>query len=166
MKLAEHPLLKSHVGKSAILDSNLLLLNWCCNFDPSLLRSFKRLNSFEPEDVILLFETLKLFSTQWTTPHVLTEVSNLANSLPAWIKDSWSEFFSKQIGLVPESYEPSSRVASDPIAIRFGLTDCALANLAATHVILTTDWPLTGLLESRNLPVVNFNRLREVELTL
>lgn len=161
MKLAEHPLLKVHLGKSAILDSNLLLLDWCCRFDPFLIRSFKRLNSFEPGDVILLSETLRLFSAQCTTPHILTEVSNLANSLPAWMKDRWFEFFSTQIGLISESYEPSSRLVSDPVAIRFGLTDAALANLAATHVILTMDWPLSGLLESRNLPVLNFNRLRE-----
>ncbi|HEV2137082.1 MAG TPA: hypothetical protein VGR47_22880 [Terracidiphilus sp.] len=166
MKLAEHPLLKSHLGKSAILDSNLLLLAWCCKFDPLLLNTFKRLNSFEAGDLLLLSETLNLFSTLWTTPHVLTEVSNLANSLPSWIRERWSEFFSKQILLIHEAYEPSCNLASDPVAFRFGLTDSALTRLASNHVILTTDWPLCGLLESRKLPVVNFNRLREAELSL
>lgn len=166
MKLAEHPLVKPHLGKSAILDSNLLLLAWCCKFDPSLHSTFKRLNSFESGDLFLLSETLSLFSTMWTTPHVLTEVSNLANSLPSWVRDRWCEFFSRQILLIREAYEPSSELASDPIAFRFGLTDTALTRLASTHVILTTDWPLTGLLESRKLPVVNFNRLRETELSL
>ncbi|HWG19405.1 MAG TPA: hypothetical protein VG225_02675 [Terracidiphilus sp.] len=154
------------MGKPAILDSNLLLLDWCCRFNPSLLRSFKRLSRFEPEDVILLSETLRLFSSHWTTPHVLTEVSNLANSLPSWIKDTWIVFVSEQIRLIPESYESSSNLVSDPVAIRFGLTDSALVKLASTHVILTMDWPLSALLESRNLAVVNFNRLREAVVSL
>ena len=166
MKLAEHPLLTPHLRKPAILDTNLLLLDWCFRFNPNLLRSFKRLGSFEPEDLTLLSELLSLFPDQCTTPHVLTEVSNLANSLPSWIKESWFVFVSKQIGLIPESYEASVELASDPIAIRFGLTDSALAKMASSHVILTTDGPLTGLLEARNLSVVNFNRLREAELSV
>jgi len=166
MKLSEHPLIERHLGKPAVLDSNLLLLYWCCKFDPLLLRWFKRLSTFEPGDVILLTEILKLFSDVCTTPHVLTEVSSLANSLPAWIKDGWSAFFANEVRLIPEAYEPSAKLASDPLAIRFGLTDSALVRIASTHIVLTTDWPLTGLLESRSLPVVNFNRLREVELSL
>jgi hypothetical protein len=166
MKLREHPLLEPHLGKSVTLDSNLLLLDWCCSFDPALLNSFNRLNNFAPRDAMLLSEVLKLFPGQWTTPHILTEVSNLANSLPGWIKDNWFEFFSKQIRLLPESYGPSSKLASDPIAIRFGLTDAALARLASTHFVLTADWPLSGLLESRHLPVLNFNYIRELEFTL
>jgi hypothetical protein len=93
MKLSEYPLLKAHVGKPAILDSNLLLLNWCAQFDPSLVNSFKRLNSFRLEDFDLLVAVLRLFPVLRTTPHVLTEVSNLANSLPEWLKLDWSRHF-------------------------------------------------------------------------
>ena len=164
MNLAEHPLLSSYVGKPAILDANLLLLLWCSGFDGSLIHSFKRLNSFEPEDAFLLTETLKTFRSLWTTPHVLTEVSNLANSLPAWTKDSWFEFFAKQINLITEIYAPAPEIASDSRAIRFGITDAALTRLASTHVVLTIDWPLTNLLESRGLWVINFNHLREAFL--
>jgi hypothetical protein len=164
MKLVELPLLKPHVGKPAILDANLLLLDWCMEFDQSLLQSFKRLNNFEPNDAQLLSETLKLFPSLWTTPHVLTEVSNLANSLPSWIKGAWFAFFAKRINLVPEIYTQASEIASDAAAIRFGLTDAALTRLAATHVILTVDWPLANGLESRGLSVINFNHLRRVFL--
>jgi hypothetical protein len=37
---------------------------------------------------------------------------------------------------------------------------------AKTHTVVTVDWPLTGFLESRGLPVLNFNRLRETEFEL
>src|SRR5579863_2730459 len=99
MKVAESPMLKPHIGKPVILDSNLLLLLWCTNFDRSLIK-FKRLNSFQIEDIELLTETLKMFSAVRTTPHVLTEVSNLANQLPSWKKRDWFEHFSTQIKVI------------------------------------------------------------------
>jgi len=163
MKLSEHPLLRPHLGRPAVLDSNLLLLHLCCEFHPPLVHSFKRLNVFDPGDAVLLSATLDLFSTLHTTPHVLTEVSNLANSLPGWIKHSWSRFFAERVALIPEEYRPIGELAADSAAMRFGLTDAALARLARTHTVMTVDWPLTGFLESRGLPVVNFNRLREFE---
>jgi hypothetical protein len=163
MKLAEHPSLRAHLGRPAVLDSNLLLLHLCCEFHPPLVQSFKRLNTFDSGDAILLAATLGLFSTLHTTPHVLTEVSNLANSLPTWRKDSWCRFFAEHVGLIPEEYHPINELAADSAAMRFGLMDAALARLARTHTVMTIDWPLTGFLESRGLPVVNFNRLREFE---
>lgn len=163
MNLAESPTLKSHVGKPAILDSNLLLLQWCASFDRHLVTTFKRLNSFQNEDFELLSETLKLFSAIHTTPHVLTEVSNLANQLPSWVKDDWFEHFSREIKIIPEEWTPAATVASGDF-MRLGLTDAALATLATTHVILTIDFPLSNSLESRGLSVINFTHLRSLWL--
>jgi hypothetical protein len=163
MKVADSPLLKPHVGKPAILDSNLLLLQWCASFDRELVSSFKRLNCFQIEDIELLSETLKVFSAVRTTPHVLTEVSNLANQLPSWIKDDWSEHFSRQIQLIPEEWIPAATIAADEF-MWLGLTDAGLATLAQTHVILTLDFPLSNSLESRGLNVINFTHLRSLWL--
>ena len=163
MKLADNPLLKPHIGKLAILDSNLLLLHWCTDFDPNLVTTFKRLNSFQFEDIELLSETLKTFSAHRTTPHVLTEVSNLANALPRWIKEDWSEHFSQKIQVLPEEWAPSAAIATGDF-MWLGLTDAALAELALTHVILTIDFPLSSSLESRGLNVINFTHLRSLWL--
>lgn len=164
MRLSDHPFLSRYRGKPVILDSNLLILCWCAKFDPGLINSFKRLNSFQIQDIELLSETLKVFSEIRTTPHILTEVSNLTSQLPAWVKDGWYAFFAAQIGLISETYEASTEISSDPVAIRFGLTDAAILHLAGTHVVLTIDWPLANLLESRHLPVINFTHLREAQL--
>src|SRR6266567_2020300 len=144
MRLSEHPLLKPHVGKPAILDSNLLLFSWCSDFHPALVSKFKRLSSFQIEDVDLLSETLKVFPVLKTTPHVLTEVSNLANQLPSWLKEDWI---------------PAATIAHNEL-FWLGLTDAGLAQLASTHVILTIDFPLSNSLESRGLNVINFTHLR------
>ena len=166
MKLSEHPLVQPYLGRCAVLDTNVLLLHLLCTLDFSLLTSFKRLGMFEEYDYLLLSELLKLFPAWCTTPHVLTEVSNLANSLPGWRRSSWTELFSQRIQLIPELFEDSARIASDASAIRFGLTDAALASLAKAHLVVTVDWPLTGFLESRNLAVLNLQHLKGYEFAL
>jgi hypothetical protein len=159
MKLADNPLLKPYAGKPVILDANILLLHWCASFDRELVRTFKRLNTFQDEDIDLLEETLKQFSVLRTTPHVLTEVSNLANALPLWRKEDWAAHFSREIEVIPEQWIPAQSVCAN-LQMDLGLTDAVLSELASTHVILTMDWPLTNRLESQGLNVVNFTRLR------
>lgn len=161
MKVADSPLLKPFLGKPAILDANILLLHWCSSFDPELIHTFKRLNSFESGDIEGLTETLKNFSVIRTTPHVLTEVSNLANSLPVWRKSNWSEHFSKQVKVISEEWTPAAKLAAGEF-MWLGLTDAALGALATTHVILTLDFPLSNSLESQGLNVINFTHLRSL----
>ena len=163
MNLSDHPLLRPHHGKPAILDSNLLLFSWCSSFNPNLVTAFKRLNSFQVEDIDLLSETLKVFSVIRTTPHVLTEVSNLANSLPSWVKEDWFEHFSEQIQVISEEWISAASIASSDF-MWLGLTDAGLSRLATTHVILTLDFPLSNSLESRGLNVINFTHLRSLWL--
>jgi hypothetical protein len=163
MSVADSPLLRRYIGKPAILDSNLLLFLWCSEFDRDLIGRFKRLNSFQVEDIDLLSETLKVFSIVRTTPHVLTEVSNLANALPAWIKKDWAEHFAKQISVISEEWIGAATIAAGDF-MWLGLTDAALATLATTHVILTLDFPLSNSLESRGLNVINFTHLRSLWL--
>jgi hypothetical protein len=159
VSLRDHLLLKPYVGKPAILDSNLLLLYWCAQFNPSLVIEFKRLSSFRPGDFILLGEVLKLFPILKTTPHVLTEVSNLSNSLKSNQKVEWSKHFSRQIDVLPDEWMPASTLR-DTEFLKLGITDAMLANLATTHVILTIDFPLSGSLLARNLNAINFTHLR------
>jgi hypothetical protein len=163
MKLSDHPLLKPYVGKSAVLDSNVLLLYWAMHFDPRLIHTFKRLNSFQEKDFILLCEILKIFRSIRTTPHVLTEVSNLANSLPENRKNTWVAHFSRHIQVIKEDFVSAAAIASGPL-MHLGLTDAGLAALASDHVILTIDFPLSKSLESRGLNVINFTHLRSLWL--
>ena len=159
MKRAMMPLIKRYRGKPAILDTNLLLLLWCADFDLELLDSFKRLNTYSMKDLKLLRDVLKNFPILRTTPHVLTEVSNLANSLPSWRKEQWAEYFGGKLEMIPEEWIPAKSIASEP-SFFLGLTDAGLALLASSHVILTMDFPLSNYLETKRLNVINFNHLR------
>lgn len=159
MKRSINPLIKRFRGKPAILDTNLLLLLWCADFDPELLSTFKRINSFSLKDLELLRDMLKHFPVLRTTPHVLTEVSSLANSLPSWRKEEWAEHFGGRLEMIPEEWIPAKSIATEP-SFYLGLTDAGLSLLASSHVIVTMDFPLSNYLETKHLNVINFNHLR------
>lgn len=165
MSLAEHQSVRPYLGRPAILDSNLLLLLWCVQFDSTLLLSFKRLQidsrPFEREDFVLLTKLVGLFREVRTTPHVLTEVSNLANSLPEWRKQEWAAYFSEKVKVLTELSIAASSVVDDREAMLFGLTDAGLAQFADSCVILTADRKLARFLDSRQHAVINFNHLRQ-----
>lgn len=91
---------------------------------------------------------------------MLTEVSNLANALPQWRRADWASHFARQIDAVEEDHLSARTIVKTP-AIFLGLTDAALCELAAKHVILTIDIPLSDYLETKKLTVVNFNHLRQ-----
>ena len=163
MKRVANPLLRRFRGMPVILDANVLLLYWCASFEPELIHTFKRLNSFEVEDIEMLRVILGVFSVIRTTPHVLAEVSNLANSLPSWRKRDWAVHFSRQIEVISEEWVPAQSIAGNSLMF-LGPTDAGLACLASTHVILTIDFPLSNSLESQGLNVINFTHLRSLWL--
>jgi hypothetical protein len=151
----------AYSGWPVILDSNLLLLRWCGTLDIWLLKTFKRLQGFEISDVQALEEILSTLGVVKTTPHVLTEVSNLANALPSWKKLAWTNHFTEQICLLEEQWEPATEVLQDRSLGVFGLTDAAIGQLARTHVILSVDWPLCNHLTARGMAAINFHSLRQ-----
>lgn len=73
----EEELFKNHVGKPVLVDANLLLLVMIGSFDRDLIASFKRTCAYSIRHYDLLVRLLGYFSTVVTTPHILTEVSNL-----------------------------------------------------------------------------------------
>jgi hypothetical protein len=160
MNLKDRSLVERFEGFPALLDANLLLLYLCASLYRGLIGTFKRLNSFSEEDADLLQAALAFFPTLRTTPHVLTEVSNLANSLPRWRRDAWAEHFARGIQTIPEEWILAQEIVKEP-AFRLGITDACLCKLASSHVVLTIDFPLSNCLESKKLNVINFNHLRE-----
>jgi hypothetical protein len=102
----------------------------------------------------------------FNTPHILTEVSNLANSLPSWWKPDWgtnfASLFASNRGLIQvrECWIPATELASMPEFIDFGIADCAIACQSNEALIVTEDYRLSGKLRSRNMPVVNFRDIK------
>lgn len=144
-----------------MLDANLLLLLVVGTFDRARITTFKRLNIFAREDFDLLVAIVAKFRRLVVTPNVLTEVSNLAGSLPSNVIDACFRTFGNAIMAADEVTIPSASVATLPEFRRFGLTDATIVQVAAAPVlILTVDLDLANHLASRSLPVLNFNHIR------
>jgi rRNA-processing protein FCF1 len=165
----EEGLFSRHIGKSIALDSNLLLVLIAGSLGAQLFNSFKRVSGYRMEDYELLVRLLGSFTTLITTPHVLTEVSNLANSLRESYKYDWNAYFAALVGSeknigVREQWIPAAELAQRPDFLPFGLTDTALAELTSQALVVTEDYRLSGSLKTRGISVLNFGDLRKLQL--
>lgn len=154
-------LIDKHAGSGIVLDTGLLLLLIIGNARRELVGTFKRLNSFVPEDYDALTTIVNRFQTIATTPNILTEVSNLADRLRDKYKEVYLNAFIAEISLLDEKYVPTKDVlASDAFSI-FGLSDAVIAEIANRDLlVMTTDSPLYHYLLTIGLPVLNFNHIR------
>lgn len=152
------PLSSSHL----LIDSNLLLLLIMGSFQASLIGNWKRLSMFTVEDFACLQGLVAASKGLLVTPHILTEVSNLANSLPQWQKAEWSGYFRKWIleGLHEQQIRAVDIVRTDAF-VHFGITDAALFHASDDLYVLTVDARLAAYLQSHRRRVINFNHLRQ-----
>ncbi len=162
----EEQLFARHLGKNILLDSNLLLVFLSGALGARFFRRFKRVGDYKMEDYELLVRFMKSFTVLLTTPHILTEVSNLANSLPESYKQDWylnlaALIASEQQPMgMRENWTPAIDLVESPDFVAFGITDVALSKLSEEALLVTDDYRLSGTLKSRGIPVLNFRDLR------
>jgi hypothetical protein len=155
----EEQIFTQYRGKRVLLDANLLLLYLIGSFERKRIELFKRTSGFSAGDFDVLASLLTSFRSVVTTPHLLTEVSNLANSLPENIKPQWSEHFALQSNGLLELFEPAVNLMKRASFSRFGLADAAIQQVAQDTLIITEDFRLSGFLRAQGLPVLNFRDL-------
>jgi hypothetical protein len=166
----EEQLFARHAGRSVLLDSNLLLVFLSGLLGVHLFQRFKRISDYTVGDYELLVRLLGCFTVLLTTPHILTEVSNLANSLREPYKRDWFLNLATLItsgqrpaGLL-EKWVPATVLAGMPEFVAFGITDAALAQLSSEALVITEDYRLSGVLTDQGIPVLNFGDLRKMQL--
>jgi hypothetical protein len=166
----EEQLFARHIGRGILLDSNLLLVFLSGLLGAHLFRSFKRIGGYTIRDYELLVRLLQCFTVLITTPHILTEVSSLANSLQEPYKRDWylnlaTLIASEQepVGL-QEKWTPATELAGMPEFVAFGITDAALIKLSSEALIITEDYRLSGVLNGQGTHVLNFGDLRKMQL--
>ena len=72
-------LINRHCASGLLVDTNLLLLYLIGRTNRNRISKFKRTQAYTIEDFDLLHRFMAEFKTLITTPHVLTEVSNLGD---------------------------------------------------------------------------------------
>jgi hypothetical protein len=79
MTLDARSLIEKHRGKGALVDTNLLVLYLVGTLNRRKITEFKRTSNFEISDFDLLSRLIKWFGRLIATPHVLSQVSDLAD---------------------------------------------------------------------------------------
>jgi hypothetical protein len=148
-----------------ILDTNLFMLLLAGLYDRSKIGT-KRTSLFTPEDFDLLLLILGEFDRIVTTPHILTEVSNLSDALGKPFDLPYFEAFIRQIGLAHEIYEPSKDLTRIDGFLRFGLTDISILSAALSdYAVVTDDLDHFIHLQSKSIEAINFTYFR-IQFTL
>ncbi len=150
-------------GKRVILDTNILLLLVIGTVARDHIERFRRTRDrFEREDFDLLSDSLRHFSTLVTTPHVLTETSNLISSLHEPYLSEARRVLASFITAAEEEHTASKSLVGHHAYALFGLTDTGLADAArGGTVVLTDDAPLHAFLVGIGAETWNFNHLRD-----
>lgn len=158
-------LLREYSGRPILLDSNLLLLLVVGSFDSGLVRSFKRLSMFEQLDLPLL-QNLSISYRLATSPHVLTEVSNLANALPGRLRRTVFACMASRFEVREETHVPAREIVRRPGFEVFGLTDIALSELCGENLLITHDERFAAYVRGLTIPVLTLRDLRETRREL
>ncbi|MGM0576752.1 MAG: PIN domain-containing protein [Myxococcota bacterium] len=154
-------LLAKHRGGRVLLDTNLLLMYLVGFLRRDLVESFKRTRAFTGDDWALLDDLLAEFHEFVTTPHVLTEVSNLGGHLRLPLRRELFRLLERFAGHADEHIRPSRDLVQAKAFERLGLTNVAVADPErAPALVLTADLNLYLHCLERGADALNFNHLR------
>ena len=147
--------------KGVLIDTNLLIVLLMGRLNPKHLTNCRATKSFSEEEFNMLARFVVQFDRIVTTPHILTEVSNLAGKLPESLHEDFRAVFRHIIETLSEQSVPAVEIGKHDNFLRFGLTDTAISMIApGSYLVLTDELALSGLLQSRGVDVINFNHVR------
>ena len=155
-------LINKHRSKGVLVDTNLLVLYLVGLVNPRRISQFKRTDKYSIEDFELLARLISLFGGMVTTPHVLSQTSDLAD-LSGKEFQAIRQRFRSLVANADEQYEKGLVLVADPDFERLGLADAAIAAVCKSGcLVLTDDLTLHLTLASRGADALNFNHLREL----
>jgi rRNA-processing protein FCF1 len=145
-----------------LLDANLLLFLAVGQFDPNLIGR-KRLDIYTTSDFELLKALIDGYQGNRTTPHVLAEVSNLADQcVPRSRHREFRSFLADLVKLLDEKWVPAEEICATEEFSQLGLADAAITRLADEQtVVFSVDAELCNVLWGRGVNAENFNHHRD-----
>jgi hypothetical protein len=153
--------------RAVLTDANLLLLSIVGSIDKSLIPKFDHTSKYSAEDYDLLNAILLRASELLTTPHILTEVSNLSGKLRGKYRLSARQLLASYIVISSEMHVAALGAVSEPTYERLGVTDAVLMTIKDVDVaVLTDDFDLYAARSSAGLPVWYFGHVRTGSLSL
>lgn len=147
-----------------LVDTNLLLLFFTGGYDRGLVERFPRTaDRFVSADFDTLAALLTGFERVITTPHILTETSNLLGQLSGRAKTACFELLARSIPAMRETHVAGEHLARGEPFVKLGITDASIIEVAAEpYLVLTDDFRLYNFLATRGVDVLNFNNIRSL----
>lgn len=155
---------KKYRHKGILIDTNILILWVVGTVNRERISRFNRTKVFTPKDYDQLLQVFDYFSKIVTTPHILTEVSNLIDKLGEPERSTALQILAKAMqnsDKMQEEYQESSQIMQNEKFSDFGLTDCGILEICqGRYLVLTDDLKLASYLYSQNVDNINFNHIR------
>ena len=161
-----HPYLVGAQHRGALVDCNLLTVLFIGMLGSGEVEKFKRTQEYTSEDAVGIDEILSRFGWICTTPHVLSEVSNLIDWVQGQNRYKVMEYLATYIQTVSEHHRSARELVHTKVFFELGLTDAGLVDLAYTEnlVLITADLRLYHYASGLGVKSINFNHLREAWL--
>ena len=151
-------LIDKYKEKGVFIDSGILLPFVVGSTNPRLIKNFKRTANFDKNDFILITEFVEAFDYKITSPHILTEVSDLLGE-----SNDFHIFLETYINLAEEKFLPSIEITKSETFLKFGLADSAIIDISKnSYLIFTSDNRFYGYLEKKRIDAVTFDLLKSV----
>lgn len=151
-------LIQKYKRKGLLIDTNLVLLYIIGSIDIWLIRDFSRTAMFTVDDFDKVSRFIDYFDLKITTPHVVTEISNLIGN-----RQNIQSLLKIYIENSKEIFLESSNVSNSNAFLNFGLADTAIMNTAKTsYLIFTDDKPFYGFLINSKIDAVNLDQIRMI----
>lgn len=166
--MTEEPAVKiqRHLGSGVLVDTNLLLAYSVGLYDDvsgySIINSFRYTKGkYNTGDFEVLLALLERFDVRVTTPHILTEVSNMLGQLSEPARAICFDLLRRTIPTLRELNISSERLSDDEAFVRFGIADTAIRKVAEdSYLVLTDDFRLSGHLDKIGIDVLNFHHVK------
>jgi len=151
-------LIQKYKQKGLLVDTNILLLYIVGIVNVDLIRNFSRTANFTENDFYLVEKFINFFDVNITTPHILTEVSDLLGN-----RIELQLALGKYIELIEEKFLESKQITRTKTFLQFGLADTAITETAKnSYMVVTDDNPLFGYLTNQKIDAVNLDQIRMI----
>jgi hypothetical protein len=157
--MPEHALRRATQG--VIFDTNVMLAYLVGLWKPEEIPRFKRTAAYSKADFHLLCSVALRATCLVTTPHILTEVCNLADTLN---KQHGGSLYQRLAGLLSNARErrqEAVHLMDHPLFCRFGIADISLIEASRKqHLVITDDAALYAAIAHASGLAFNLNHLR------
>jgi rRNA-processing protein FCF1 len=151
-------LIQNYKQKGLLIDTNILLLYIVGSVDINLIGNFKRTANFTISDFYITSKFIDYFDIKITTPHILTEASDLLGN-----RIDLQFALAKYIKLIEEKFLESNQIAETKTFLQFGLADAAISETAKdSYLVVTDDNPLYAYLINQKIDAISLNQIRMI----